>query len=530
MEKDNLVTIHRPLRYFYYGSLAVIFLSLMIGAYFFSYSFLENEKKRAEISTLQLKESLNSEYRYIVEEFFTSSYDSISIRISNALEKFGRPDFDLYLFNNAGECVHAVNHQGLKINCDEIKKDQDNELSYITDLKLATNTIGSLRVNVEDRFQFAKGSLSVFALKFFSPVFLIVAILWIGWVLYSRKKILLPYYNKMLKLEKEKASFDTVRQIIHDTKGEIASLDLLSYEIDDKPKADEMRATLDKIRTSFENLHQTKGTIVSVKNEALHKADQLLASLEAHHKIKYKGLNDLKMNFYMNGLEEVRLKLDSSLFERVVSNIVENSVTAPCRKSIREIDISARIEKEKIVIEIKDNGEGILEVDTGRIFEKGFTTKSTGTGQGLPFVKTQIEEWKGEISFRSDRGIGTIFTIKIPMFKKPKVIVLDDDLSLLSRYKKMLERFGNEAEIYSSGKSLIENAKYINTESIFLLDYDLGANEVGTDVAIKLNKMGMTNIYLHTGNPMTEEIDFPFLKGILSKGNFTETMKTLSLS
>jgi hypothetical protein len=74
--------------------LLLFFLSLSIGAYYFSYKFVQNEKKRAEISTLQLKDSIKAEYRYMVEEFFTSSYDSIAIRVNNALEKFGNPAKD----------------------------------------------------------------------------------------------------------------------------------------------------------------------------------------------------------------------------------------------------------------------------------------------------------------------------------------------------------------------------------------------------------------------------------------------------
>jgi FixJ family two-component response regulator len=113
------------------------------------------------------------------------------------------------------------------------------------------------------------------------------------------------------------------------------------------------------------------------------------------------------------------------------------------------------------------------------------------------------------------------------MALKPKFIILDDDKHLLTRYQKMLERFGNETQIYRSGKDLLENAKNISPESIFLLDYDLGGDEVGTDVARKLSKLGMKNLYLHTGNPMTDEMDFPFLKGILTKGNFVETIERL---
>jgi CheY-like chemotaxis protein len=177
-----------------------------------------------------------------------------------------------------------------------------------------------------------------------------------------------------------------------------------------------------------------------------------------------------------------------------------------------------------------DNGEGILEENLKKMFEKGFTTKVNGTGQGLSFVKAQIESWNGEVSINSEVGAGTVVTFSLPLAEKPKLIILDDDKYLLERYKKMLERFGNEAEIYSTGKSLLDNAKNIRPDSIFLLDYDLGDNEVGTDVAQKLSKMGLKNLYLHTGNPMTDDMDYPFLKGILTKGNFAETMKTLSLS
>ena len=94
----------------------------------------------------------------------------------------------------------------------------------------------------------------------------------------------------------------------------------------------------------------------------------------------------------------------------------------------------------------------------------------------------------------------------------------------------MLHRFGNEAQTYKTGKDLLDDIKNISPESIFLLDYVLGSEEVGTDVAQKFSKMGMKNLYLHTGNSMTDEMDYPFLKGVLTKGNFAETMKRLSIN
>lgn len=528
MERDNLKTIHGPLSLFYYGSLAVIFISLCIGAYYFSYRFIENEKKRAEISSLHVKDSINTEYRYIVEEFFTGSFDSIAMRIHNSLEKFGNPNYELFLFNENDVCLYAKSSQG-SIDCKSAISHKPNFLNYQTDLKLTTDIIGRMRVNVEDRFQFFTGNLSEFAFNVFAPVFLIVAILWISWVMISRRKILIPYYRKMLSIEKDKASLDTIRQIIHDTKGDIASLDLLSYEIEDQERAQEMRSTLDKIRKTFDNLHQVKDTILPTKNESLTKVYDLMSQLESHQILKYKNMSNLKLEFDFSKISHERLRLDSGMFERVVSNLIENAVTAPCGQDVRVVKVQAVTIENSISFQVMDNCVGISEENLERIFEKGFTTKDSGTGQGLPFVKQQVESWGGNIHVASQIEEGTVVTFSVPQASKPIFVLLDDDKYLLLRYQKMFKRFGNEADIYDSANSLLANVRNMSPESIFLLDYDLGGDEVGTDVALKLSNMGMKNLYLHTGNPMTDEINYPFLKGILTKGNFAETLKALNV-
>lgn len=528
MASDNLQTIHKPLSAFYYGSIAVIFLSLTIGAYYFSYRFLQNEKKRAEISSLQVQDSLNIEYRYIVEEFFTNSYDSISIRVNNALEKFGTPDYDLFLFNKDGVCVYASSRSG-KVSCKNAQMMKENFLGYESELKLATTVIGKMRVNVQDRFQFYTGNLSILAFNSFAVVFLLVAILWGSWVVFSRNKILIPYYKKMLVMEKDKASFDTIRQIIHDTKGEIASLDLLSYEIDDAQRAEEMRTILDKIRRTFDNLHQVKDSILSTKKESLHEVFSLMADIKTHEQTKYKQLTSFDLEFKVSGITNEVVRLDPTLFERVVSNLIENSLTAPCEKEVRRVKVTSIRGDKEIVFQVEDNCQGISNENLSKVFDKGFTTKLDGTGQGLAFVKAQVESWSGQINIQSEVESGTVVTFSIPLAQKPKYIILDDDKYLLHRYQKMLERFGNDAQIYNSPKELMSDAKNISPESIFLIDYDLGGDEVGTDIALKLSKMGLKNLYIHTGNPMTDEMDYPFLKGILTKGNFVETMKILKV-
>ncbi len=69
-------------------------------------------------------------------------------------------------------------------------------------------------------------------------------------------------------------------------------------------------------------------------------------------------------------------------------------------------------------IEISDNGMGMKPEDKNKIFAPFFTTKSSyksGTGIGMYVVKRMVEEnHKGKISFSSEYGEGTKFSIELP--------------------------------------------------------------------------------------------------------------------
>ena len=74
-------------------------------------------------------------------------------------------------------------------------------------------------------------------------------------------------------------------------------------------------------------------------------------------------------------------------------------------------------EDEYALISIADNGIGIDEEATKKIFQPYFTTKSSGTGLGLAMTKKIIEFWKGAIWFETVDGVGTTFYIKLPVVK-----------------------------------------------------------------------------------------------------------------
>lgn len=76
-------------------------------------------------------------------------------------------------------------------------------------------------------------------------------------------------------------------------------------------------------------------------------------------------------------------------------------------------------EKRRVIIEVRDTGIGISAEDLPKIFEPFFTTKETGkgTGLGLAVCYGIVTEHGGKLAVRSNPGIGTVFTIFLPVYQ-----------------------------------------------------------------------------------------------------------------
>jgi len=68
-----------------------------------------------------------------------------------------------------------------------------------------------------------------------------------------------------------------------------------------------------------------------------------------------------------------------------------------------------------VSIRAEDSGVGMDEEALARVFEPYFSTKTTGTGLGLPIALRNIELSGGQIHVESERGRGTAVTIKLPI-------------------------------------------------------------------------------------------------------------------
>ena len=106
------------------------------------------------------------------------------------------------------------------------------------------------------------------------------------------------------------------------------------------------------------------------------------------------------------------LWLDADRMKEVFINLVQNAIHATPPKG--RIILKALRNDGKIKIEISDTGEGIPAKNISQVFRPFFTTKSEGTGLGLPISKRTLEEHGATIEVHSREGKGTQFTILFP--------------------------------------------------------------------------------------------------------------------
>lgn len=103
---------------------------------------------------------------------------------------------------------------------------------------------------------------------------------------------------------------------------------------------------------------------------------------------------------------------DRSQMEQVFINLIKNAIEACASKENPAIGISAKMEQDKIIFSVSDNGEGILPEVMDRIFIPFFTTRHSGSGIGLSLCR-QIITMHGESIYATSKdGEGSTFVIE----------------------------------------------------------------------------------------------------------------------
>lgn len=116
--------------------------------------------------------------------------------------------------------------------------------------------------------------------------------------------------------------------------------------------------------------------------------------------------------------KDANVVADKSQIKQIIGNIIMNSVDALKDRNDSKIKISLFDDNGRWVISIVDNGYGIAKESLTNIFEPFYTTKSEGTGLGLPICQYLVKENSGHMEISSEEGIYTRTDISFPAVER----------------------------------------------------------------------------------------------------------------
>ncbi|MDN3491352.1 sensor histidine kinase [Winogradskyella bathintestinalis] len=130
----------------------------------------------------------------------------------------------------------------------------------------------------------------------------------------------------------------------------------------------------------------------------------------------------ITLTFDIDYPEPIMVFADKERIQQVLTNLVVNSIKYGREKGTTEVSIENLI-KNKAIIRVTDNGEGIAKANLQRLFERFYrvdksgSRKEGGSGLGLSIVKHIIEAHEEKIYIESELGVGSEFSFTLEKTK-----------------------------------------------------------------------------------------------------------------
>jgi len=129
----------------------------------------------------------------------------------------------------------------------------------------------------------------------------------------------------------------------------------------------------------------------------------------------FSSMEHVEIHILNRSNKDIMILGDKDQLLRSFNNLLKNAIEAADGKEKCVIKVLIANDDKQVFVEVEDNGKGIDPSLHNSIFRANFTTKSSGTGLGLAFVKQAIENAGGKVEFRSVLGAGTVFYLTFPL-------------------------------------------------------------------------------------------------------------------
>jgi signal transduction histidine kinase len=243
---------------------------------------------------------------------------------------------------------------------------------------------------------------------------------------------LVKYYNKMVhqleqsaaalaKSEREGAWREMARQVAHEIKNPLTPMKLsIQYLqkaiVNNQPNVKELTANVaNTLVEQIDHLSRIAADFarfanIGNRNDETFDLHPVLESLYA----LYRANQDVVLQWQKTA-DALVIHADKTQMNRLFSNLLTNAIDACKDRSTCLVQIIEERGDEEVLIQIKDNGEGIPEEMQPKIFTPNFTTKTSGTGLGLAMCKSIVEQAGGHIWFVTEPGVGTTFFVQLSL-------------------------------------------------------------------------------------------------------------------
>jgi signal transduction histidine kinase len=201
--------------------------------------------------------------------------------------------------------------------------------------------------------------------------------------------------------------------LVHEIKNPITAVNVALRAVADQLGA-EHKVVLEDLATRMQRLQELmRGTLSFAKPVQLKpvpvEARQFLEGCVARLRLLIVRLGaDVRVEV---APPDLRLNLDPALFEEVLANLVINALDAQGQGA--KVVIRAAQNGEGASVDVDDHGPGIPESKREDIFRPFVTTKTQGTGLGLPICKKIVEAHGGTIDVASAPTGGARFSIRL---------------------------------------------------------------------------------------------------------------------
>ena len=151
---------------------------------------------------------------------------------------------------------------------------------------------------------------------------------------------------------------------------------------------------------------QCNPTLLDLPQFCLELLEEMRTSTQGSHFLEFTNRGNCTQSY-----------LDRALLRSILTNLLSNAIKYSPAGSTVKFNLTCN--QDSGIFQIRDSGIGIPKEDQPRLFELFHRASNVstirGTGLGLAIVKQCVIHHGGEISFSSQQGVGTMFTVKLPL-------------------------------------------------------------------------------------------------------------------